>query len=926
MRKNKKLALVVASLFLATLWGCGSNMDSGGDQSSPGSTIPDAAKLGSDSCKICHTTIAVTENFNGSVHDNDSVAGCEGCHGGGQYHKGVGPIPYPSPTLAAQCSTCHTDAGFLARHAGDLVTTSYQTTPSTPTVEGYVLSAPESAGCVGCHGNIHNPVAIEINKAWANSAHAGRIASTSPDTESVWGHYDWDAANRASCARCHTATGAMNFLNAPFAYNAANNNFSHLEGWTATTSSQQNELLYCWGCHSDVANGTLRNPGPITETYTAATTGAPATTVVYPDAFASNVCMGCHLGREVGDNIVNDTDADGVRGFINSHYLAAGGMIYAKAGYEYAGQDYTNSFDGHAVAGSTDGNGPCVTCHMTSGEAHKFEVVTKDTTGIITAISTTACDSCHGNMNAAWLEERKETFHEALEALNQALVAKGIEFKPAHPYFYIPGTSTAFTNWAGVYGLASWKDVMGAAFNYNLIEHDPGAYTHNRSYALKLIADSIDFLADGVVNGVGIFTINAAPVDLLATVMAVEGTTIDAKHFGGTVGVKAQYVAPVTSIKPAGGACTDCHAGGSTAANGVIIDQFAESAHGDVNGEAWLHYDWRFVSTSPSTNRAACARCHNATAYVAKLGIESDESGIYNGSSDNDLAGEVLSCAACHTDIATGAVRTATAYTATYSNGATQSFPNVGASNLCVRCHGARESGDSIKLSTGDFTNLNFINSHYLAAGATVFAGGGYEFTGQNYVNPNFFQHDVVGIANAAAPAASDAGPCVGCHMGTSANHTWEVVAKNSEGVITAINSEVCANCHAGSFSTTPEKLELAKENLHASLAALEAAMAAKGIYFYPAYPYFFTSPYIVGGTNTAFKNWESVYPGKGKDVMGAAFNYNLLEHDPGAYAHNRVYTRRLIFDSIDFLDNGILNGTISVTGEAATYLGTTRL
>lgn len=156
--------------------------------------------------------------------------------------------------------------------------------------------------------------------------------------------------------------------------------------------------------------------------------------------------------------------------------------------------------------------------------------------------------------------------------------------------------------------------------------------------------------------------------------------------------------------------------------------------------------------------------------------------------------------------------------------------------------------------------------------------------------------------------------------MGTSANHTWEVVAKDDEGVITAINSDVCVNCHAGDYALTPEDLELEKEELHASLEALNQALLAKGIEFKPNHPYFF-----VPGTTTAFKNWDGVYPGKGKDVMGAAFNYNLLDHDPGAYAHNRYYTKRLIFDSIDFLDNGVLDGTISVTGEAATYLGTTR-
>jgi hypothetical protein len=56
---------------------------------------------------------------------------------------------------------------------------------------------------------------------------------------------------------------------------------------------------------------------------------------------------------------------------------------------------------------------------------------------------------------------------------------------------------------------------------------------------------------------------------------------------------------------------------------------------------------------------------------------------------------------------------------------------------------------------------------------------------------------------------------------------------------------------------------------------------------------------------------------------MGAAFNLNLLHHEPGAYAHNRLYVKLLIFDSIDWLDNNALDGRINLTShpEAARYL-----
>ena len=51
---------------------------------------------------------------------------------------------------------------------------------------------------------------------------------------------------------------------------------------------------------------------------------------------------------------------------------------------------------------------------------------------------------------------------------------------------------------------------------------------------------------------------------------------------------------------------------------------------------------------------------------------------------------------------------------------------------------------------------------------------------------------------------------------------------------------------------------------------------------------------------------------------LGAAHNFNYLHHEPGAYAHNRFYAKRLIFDSLDWLDNGALDGTITI--DAATY------
>ncbi|HSH69043.1 MAG TPA: hypothetical protein VK997_03930, partial [Deferrisomatales bacterium] len=41
------------------------------------------------------------------------------------------------------------------------------------------------------------------------------------------------------------------------------------------------------------------------------------------------------------------------------------------------------------------------------------------------------------------------------------------------------------------------------------------------------------------------------------------------------------------------------------------------------------------------------------------------------------------------------------------------------------------------------------------------------------------------------------------------------------------------------------------------------------------------------------------------------------LHHDPGGFAHNRYYVKRLIYDSIDWLDNNILDDSTAATLDA---------
>ncbi|MFO7607407.1 MAG: cytochrome c3 family protein [Desulfurivibrionaceae bacterium] len=448
---------------------------------------------------------------------------------------------------------------------------------TTVIVEGYAIDPTNPRACRDCH-NVHGADAT-INKQWASSGHGGKIrvaketaaaetyastieqiaevrAAGANGADSSLPHYDWDktykadgVADRGPCQRCHTATGAKNFLNAMITLNDAdpdndiiydpvNNDFSHLVGWaphtssTATVSSGQNELIYCWACHSD-NSGNLRDPGALTVSYS---NNASAT---FPDSRGANVCLACHTGRENGDSIKNSTEDFSATGFINSHYLTAGGTLFATSGYEYEGRDYeltagdlhqnlgygtakatgAPTYDDDAVRGSYT-NGPCVTCHFGSNDgSHSLSPFTEYAPGDLAL--NPVCVNCHGKRGAgtnaahSWLgtdftvdnlvagetAPHKGRYLAALEALRVLLAANGYNYTPDYPYFDNQDWTIGIS--------ANGKDNMGAAFNFNLLVHDPAGVAHNRRYTRRLIYDSIDLLDNGAMDYSVSATLNA---------------------------------------------------------------------------------------------------------------------------------------------------------------------------------------------------------------------------------------------------------------------------------------------------------------------------------------------------------------------------------------------------------------------------------
>jgi len=196
-RKAYMTAAIASLLLTVVLAACGSNHR---EANANPATV---ARVDEATCRVCHSTsldpVSATpllaeflvsthnpDNANAQPNpstDPDKQTGCQGCHGGGAEHNGVGPIPYPDPLHitgadglpTTRCLFCHVNPPVAALATAFTGNCNPCHNPSSTSAGLHAAQAidslPGPGDCVGCHARAalqHGPNLVGDNLVGGN--------------------------------------------------------------------------------------------------------------------------------------------------------------------------------------------------------------------------------------------------------------------------------------------------------------------------------------------------------------------------------------------------------------------------------------------------------------------------------------------------------------------------------------------------------------------------------------------------------------------------------------------------------------------------------------------------------------------------------------------------------------------------------------
>lgn len=311
---------------------------------------------------------------------------------------------------------------------------------------------------------------------------------------------------------------------------------------------------------------------------------------------------------------------------------------------------------------------------------------------------------------------------------------------------------------------------------------------------------------------------------------------------------------------------------------------WAASPHARRDSEEFNH--WNKEGVIP----VECARCHSTPGFLDYLGAD----GSTPGKVDHPAPiGTVITCIACHNDKAVALT------TVTFPSGV--KVENQGTNTRCMTCHQGVESTNSVNKALAGIADdtvapkLDFINVHYTAAGAMLFgsvAQVGYQYPGKTYAGR--FAHKepytrctACHVTHTLAVKVDD---CTACHKEVTGKATLHLIRADK------VDRDGNGDINEG----VAQELDHLKAELLAAITDYAETVVQKPIVYTPeAYPYFFND---LNGNGTADKD-EAKFPNRYKSwtprLMKAAYNYQFVLKDPGAFAHNANYASQLLLDSL---------------------------
>ncbi|MGD8605221.1 MAG: cytochrome c3 family protein [Anaerolineales bacterium] len=333
--------------------------------------------------------------------------------------------------------------------------------------------------------DLNTVLSSPIDMAGTHRIDAGHFAGS----QEAFRHWDEDGEVEYDCARCHSASGLPEFI-----ANEGN-----------VVAQPLSNGLQCTTCHESLTDFTLYLVEEVE--FPSGATGS------FEDPTA-NLCMLCHQGRESGSSIQSQIDRAGVGDnevseslrFSNPHYFAAGATLFgsdAAGMYEYEGQDYAGR-NMHVEAYAT-----CIDCHNAHALEVKYEecavchaMVTDEAALHDIRFATNEGIDFDGDGDAEeGIAGEIETMAEAVYAAMQDLGPIGYDGH-SYPYWFtdtngdgeLSADEAVFAN-----AYAAWTPrLLRAAYNYQWVQKDPGAFAHNGTYVLQVLYDTLSDLGANV--------------------------------------------------------------------------------------------------------------------------------------------------------------------------------------------------------------------------------------------------------------------------------------------------------------------------------------------------------------------------------------------------------------------------------------------